>query len=148
MKCWNCGEEIEEGTKVCRRCEADQTEVDDFDDLDPVMLEETMAFMEKIAPGSLETIRELANQHGTAEDFVNALFVGPCSKCGSEKVDSCENDPDYNDPLLGRCFECGTVWCTECGYQLQKGEKECPSIEEHLAEYPDEPDFDEDDGLR
>ena len=138
MNCWNCGYPIEEGTKICRRCEADQTE---HEDVDPEALDKATKMAEQIAPGMLDTLQQLASQHDTAEDFANAILVGPCPECGSHKVGDCDNDPDYSNGFLGRCFGCGNVWCTECGYKLKKGETKCRDEDEHLRDMPEPPDF-------
>ena len=138
MNCWNCGYPIETGSKVCRRCESDQTE---HEDIDPEALQDAAANLESIAPGTLESLRELASKHDTTEDLVNAVFVGECPQCNSTKVGDCDDDPDYSNPFLGRCFNCGNVWCTECGYTLKKDEKQCPAEEEHFADLPEPPDF-------
>jgi len=140
MNCWNCGYVVEENTKVCRRCEADQT---GHEGVDPEALKDTASQLESIAPGAIEALRELAGQHGTAEDFANAILVGNCPECGSYKVGDCDDDPDYHNTFLGRCFACGNVWCTECGYKLKKGEKKCPDQENHSWDIPDAPDLDE-----
>jgi len=134
MNCWNCGYVIEPNTKVCRRCEADQTE---HDDIDPESVKEVVALAESISPGLLDTLQQLADGHDTAEDFANAILIGPCPECGSEKVGDCDSDPDYENPLLGRCFSCGHVWCPDCGYKIKPGEKKCPDEDEHFSDLPD-----------
>ena len=94
MKCWNCGYEVQPNTQVCRRCEADQRE---HKESDPTVLNETISVVENQNPGLLESLRSVAERHGTAEDFVNAIFLGPCPECESEKVGDCEHDPDYEN---------------------------------------------------
>jgi hypothetical protein len=131
MNCWNCGHEVETGTKVCRRCEANQA---DFQPTNPEDLRKAEETLEQIAPGGLADLMELANKHGTAEGFINAILVGPCAKCGSENVGDCEEDPDHFEPFLGRCFDCGAVWCTECGHVLEKDEQSCPMMPAHLED--------------
>ena len=46
--------------------------------------------------------------------------------CRSENTGDCEHDPEINDILVGRCFDCGQLWCTECDRLLKK---DCPSCE-------------------
>lgn len=96
---------------------------------------------EKVAPGIIGALHEVAKKHDTAEGFADAIFVGPCPECGSKNVGDCDSDPDYNNILLGRCFACGNVWCTECGYKLKKGEKRCPDEEKHYPDPPDDEDL-------
>jgi RNA polymerase subunit RPABC4/transcription elongation factor Spt4 len=140
MNCWNCGYQVEENSKICRRCEADQSE---HEHIDPEVLTDAATELESHAPGALEALKALAGQHDTAEDFANAILVGPCPECGSLKVGDCDDDPDYVNSFLGRCFACGNVWCTECGYKLKKGEKRCPDEENHSWDIPEAPDIDE-----
>jgi hypothetical protein len=128
MNCWNCGYEVEDGAKVCRRCESALTESN------PDALRAAQEALEQMAPGDIRYLQELAGKSNTAEDFANAILVGPCAKCGSENVGCCEDDPDYHEPLLGRCFACGAVWCTECGHVLETSEKTCPRMAEHDEE--------------
>ena len=133
MNCWNCGEQLAADTKICRRCEADQTE---HVELDPQTVEHMREIIESMAPGALEALPKLVGPHDTAEDFANAVLIGPCPECHSENVGDCVNDPDYENFFLGRCFACGNVWCVECGYKLKKGEKQCPDEAEHALDYP------------
>ncbi len=126
--CWNCGEEVPEDAKVCRRCEADLKNVPPITDEDR---EAVGAFVDLLPEEARDAMRELFENSDTAEDFVNAIMVGSCPACGGENVGDCEKDPDYNDITLGRCFDCGTVWCTDCEYVLKKGETVCPNDGQH-----------------
>jgi len=47
MNCWNCGYEMADGTKACRRCEADLTESQTND---PEALRAAQEAIENIAP--------------------------------------------------------------------------------------------------
>jgi hypothetical protein len=76
MKCWNCGYEVQAGTKVCRRCETDQT---DHPEPDPEALGAAQKALEQIAPESLESLKDIAMRCDTAEAFVGAIMVGPCA---------------------------------------------------------------------
>jgi hypothetical protein len=133
MKCWNCGDDLPLSTKICRRCEADQAA---HSDLDADAAREIVALAESVSPGLLDELKNIADQHDTAEAFANAILIGPCPACGSENVGDCETDPDYENPLLGRCFACGNVWCPECGRKILRGEKKCPDEDEHFSDLP------------
>lgn len=60
------------------------------------------------------------------EEFVNAMCVGGCPKCGSENATDCENEPSIEDNTVGACLECRTHWCLECGYVFKEGAMTCP----------------------
>jgi hypothetical protein len=47
-------------------------------------------------------------------------MIGPCPNCGSDQTSDCDADPEINDILVGRCYECGHLWCTECGNTLTR----------------------------
>ena len=62
------------------------------------------------------------------DEFVQAVMVGACPKCGSENAYDCENNPLLHDNTVGHCLDCETYWCLDCGYvfeEIQKG-MECP----------------------
>ncbi len=79
---------------------------------------------------ALNELHELMRQSGTAEEFVNRLFVGDCPKCGSPDTGDCENDPEIDDVVVGRCYQCGHMWCTLCEEALDPKSPECPCWEE------------------
>ena len=64
---------------------------------------------------------EVAN---SKEEFVRLTMVGDCPKCGSSKTRDCEHSP-LDDPTVGICLECYTLWCLECGEVFQKGQTGC-----------------------
>ncbi len=134
MKCWNCQAEVADQAKSCPECEADLT------DPQPVNAETIEMINDWLSDLPEETktmLQEYAESCNTAEEFANAILVGPCVHCQSNHVGNCEDDPDYNDITLGRCFDCGTVWCTECDHILEKNEVVCPRAEEHDADLGD-----------
>ena len=53
------------------------------------------------------------------------IMVGECPKCGSDQVGDCDADPEIDNILVGRCFECGQLWCVECGEPLKDGLVDC-----------------------
>ncbi len=131
MKCPNCLKEMPENANICRWCETDVREHM------PPCQETRDAINEFIADLPVEQIEHLDQLHReceTAEDFANAILVGNCPACGGTKVGDCDEDPDYMNSFLGRCFECGAVWCTECEHVLGDNEKECPRFDEHMEE--------------
>ena len=63
-------------------------------------------------------------------------FVGACPKCEGTNTGDCENDPEIDELLVGRCYDCGQLWCTECLRLLepQAAYCECWDEEESLEE--------------
>jgi hypothetical protein len=120
MLCWNCGRKVPDTAKVCKHCEADLSDAPG---------EEEMAAVEGILkdmdPDMLAEMLELAQNCSSAEEFADRIMVGDCPACGSAKTGNCENDPEMEDITLGRCFECGQIWCTLCDRVLEKGETTC-----------------------
>lgn len=125
MRCWNCGKKIPDKAKVCGFCEA-ATE-------DKPTAEEEAAvrdLLEQMPPEALEELRSAFENSDTAEGFADRIFVGDCPKCGSEDTGNCEADPEINDFLVGRCYHCGQLWCTECGRLLEPDSPSCDCWEE------------------
>lgn len=63
------------------------------------------------------------------DEFVQAVMVGACPKCGSENTTDCDNPLELvKDPTIAYCLDCGTYWCLECGYVFKAAEKgmRCP----------------------
>jgi hypothetical protein len=154
MKCWNCFREIPDGAASCQFCEASQKdnpvaeimaieerlkrpdlpqaererltkELDDIRD----MVTGPLKMME---PGILEQMRNLANECETADDFMAAIFIGDCPKCGSNKTQDCENVAGIESVTVGRCKSCGTLFCSDCGHvfvndKVTTGEPKCSS---------------------
>lgn len=125
MRCWNCGGDMPKKAKICPNCESPAM---------PPPSDEEMAMaatlLEQMSPEALAQLQQTFMESDTADDFVNRIFVGSCPKCDSENTDNCENDPDINDLLVGRCFDCGQLWCTECEKLLKPGATVCDCLED------------------
>ena len=122
MICWNCGKEVPKGAKSCKHCES---KIEDLPDISPAELGPMLAAA-GLTEDMLKEMRELAGEAKSADEFANMMFVGDCPKCGSKNVGNCEETRGIEDVTVGRCFDCGLMWCAECGYQLKKGETGCP----------------------
>jgi hypothetical protein len=129
MKCLNCNREIPKKAKICAHCEA------------PVMpepsaeeMEAARALLEGLPPEALADLQKAFLDSATAEDFVDSIFVGNCPKCDSSNTGHCENDPEINELLVGRCYECGQLWCTECDKLLVLGATFCECWDEDPLE--------------
>jgi hypothetical protein len=129
MKCWNCGKKIPDDAIVCRFCEA---KVND----EPSQSEKDIALniLGQIPPEALEELRAACEGSETAEDFADRIFVGDCPACGSEDTGNCESDPEIEGLLVGRCYECGQLWCTECGQLLTRDSPSCVCWDEDEEE--------------
>ena len=126
MICWSCQQKIPDTAKRCPHCEAEAMEEPTAD--------ETTAVLESLAGMSPEVVNELCTaleQSETGEEFVNTIMVGDCPKCSSSKTGDCENDPDIEDPCVARCFECGQLWCADCGefFTESAADHDCPAWE-------------------
>ncbi len=120
MRCWNCNKRVLEGAKVCRFCEAALTDAPTPEEIDVAQ-----EMLQAMPPEVLEEMRETFRDSSTAEDFANRILVGPCPRCHSDQTGNCENDPEINDILVGRCYECGQLWCTECEQLLERQAPHC-----------------------
>ena len=93
-------------------------------------------------------LRDAFEKSATGEEFVNRIMVGDCPKCGSSNTGDCEGDPEIGDPCIGRCFDCGQLWCCDCE-ELFKNAKstnhDCPVWEDLDLEDEDWNDKDWDD---
>ena len=72
-----------------------------------------------------EALQAAFEQSGTAEEFANLIMIGECPRCGSAEVGDCDNDPVIDDICVGRCYQCGLLWCTECEEVLTEGQTSC-----------------------
>lgn len=122
MKCFNCGAAVPDHAVRCLKCEAD---LSDAADLTPEGLRAVEAALEEAAPGMLDRLREMAFSFDTAEDFVNAIFVGACPDCGDEDVGTFEGVKGIEDPTIARCYSCGHVWCGECRSRIENPKVRC-----------------------
>jgi hypothetical protein len=120
MRCRNCGKKIPDKAKVCGFCEA---AVEDG----PTREEEAMVrdLLEQMPPEALDDLRSAFEVSDTAEGFADRIFVGDCPKCGSADTGNCEADPEIGELLVGRCYRCGQLWCTECGRLLTRDSPSC-----------------------
>jgi len=120
MLCWSCGKEIADNAVRCSHCEADVTALPDDEDI-----EMAREFLETIDPQVRSEIFKVFESSESGEEFVNRIMVGDCPKCGSNKTGDCEHDPDIEDITMGRCFDCGHVWCTVCDAPYTQGQDSC-----------------------
>lgn len=132
MRCLNCGKKIPDDAKVCGFCEAK---------VGGGITEEERQIVEDILlqmpPEAMEDLRAALAGSDTAEDFANRIIVGDCPKCGSVETGDCENDPEIGELLVGRCYQCGQLWCIECRKLLEPAAPECECWNEEI-------DFDDD----
>jgi hypothetical protein len=138
MLCWSCRKEIPETAKLCPHCEAAVEE-----EPTPEELDAAAGMLANMAPDVLNALQEALRKSDSGEDFVNRLMVGDCPKCGKSNTSDCENDPEIGDPCIGRCFDCGQLWCCDCDElfkDAQSTEHDCPFWEDF-----DDEEFDADD---
>lgn len=133
MRCWNCGKKIPDDAKICGFCEA---AVED----EPTAEEEAavLKLLGGMPPEALAELQDAFANSDTAEKFADRIFVGDCPKCGSEETGNCLADPEIEELLVGRCYQCGQLWCTECGRLLERKSPECPCWDEDDDDVQDE----------
>jgi hypothetical protein len=125
MRCWNCGKKIPDTAKVCRFCEAAVDEEPTESEKDLVR-----GLLGNMPPEAMDELRAAFESSETAEDFADRIFVGDCPKCGSEDTGNCDADPEIEELLVGRCYQCGQLWCTECRRLLERDSPSCECWEE------------------
>lgn len=125
MHCWNCNRKVKKTAKVCVHCEADLTDAPK-----PEEFEAALEVLKNLPPDMVAEMKDLAKSSDSAEDFVNSIMVGPCPKCQSDHTGDCENDPQIGELLVGRCYECGQLWCTECEKLLDAKKPQCACWDE------------------
>ena len=125
MRCWNCGKKVPNTAKVCLFCEAAVEAGPSESDKDLVR-----GLLGQMPPEALDELRKAFENSETADDFADRIFVGNCPKCGSEDAGNCEADPEIEELLVGRCYGCGQLWCTECGRLLDRDSPTCECWEE------------------
>ncbi|MGM0485548.1 MAG: hypothetical protein ACQESR_02175 [Planctomycetota bacterium] len=140
MLCWSCGKEIADGAVRCSHCEAEVTALPSDSEI-----ETARQFLENMDPELRFEMLRVFETSKSGEEFVNRIMVGECPKCGSDKTGDCENDPDIEDVSMGRCFECGYVWCTVCDTPYMPGQDRCETCEELDDELDDWADDEVDD---
>lgn len=144
MKCWNCQKEIPDGAKSCSYCEKGQNR----EAVEPKVLEEALEAINKAEPGIVDQLRTMAECYGTAEDFANAIFAGVCPACGSEKTETCEDVQGIENIMVGRCTECGKIFCTDCGQTFENdvvtiSSPNCPACGSSDTNFPTDEGDDE-----
>jgi len=127
MRCLNCGKKIPDKAKICRFCEVPVSE-------GPTKEEEQAVreVLNQMPPEALDELRAAFESSGTAEEFANLIMVGPCPKCDSRNTSDCDNDPEIDNILVGRCYDCGQLWCTECEQLLDRKAPSCECWEEDV----------------
>ena len=121
MKCFNCGKSIPDDAKACKFCEAPAE--------DPPTAEEmelAAGILEAMDPELQSIIRAAAENSSTAEEFMTRMMVGDCPTCDSDDVGDCGEDPTIEHPCIGRCYQCGQIWCLDCGELLATDVVKCP----------------------
>ncbi len=120
MRCWNCHREVPEDAKACQFCEADMEEAPPREEMEVIG-----EMLDQMPPEVVEEIAEAFQGSPTAEDFVNRIMVGDCPRCGSSNTGDCDKDPDIADIGVGRCYECGQMWCLDCGRLFRRSQMRC-----------------------
>lgn len=150
MKCWNCGKPLPPGARACQFCEAPVEQAPTAEEMDAVQ-----SMLGMMDPATREQMMNLAKECDSAEEFVRQILTGDCPRCGSAQTEDCMNDPELENPCIGRCLECGYLWCSECGQTLDPKSPYCPcwnvTAEEDAGEDDDTADddsADEDDGKK
>lgn len=121
MKCRNCLNEIPEHATACMYCEAKVGA-----SISPERIEAIRQMQSAMPPEIRQAMAEMVQQYNTAEDFVAAVMMGQCPKCGSESVRDCEGVMGLDDTTVGMCLDCGQRWCLACGYLLRDQNDTCP----------------------
>jgi hypothetical protein len=123
--CWSCGQEIPINAQRCLHCEAEVEDQPSAEEQASVM-----QMLEQMGPEFMQEIENVLAQSADGEDFVNRIMVGPCPKCDSDNTSNCENDPEIEDPCIGRCVDCGQIWCCDCEELFETataaGAHDCP----------------------
>jgi hypothetical protein len=125
MRCWNCGRKVSKKVRFCGHCEADLSEAPTTEDEAAVG-----ELLEQMPPDVLAELRDAMRESPSATEFANLIMVGPCPVCGSKQTSDCEADPEIGELLTGRCYECGHLWCTECGKTLTRKKPQCECWDE------------------
>jgi hypothetical protein len=129
IKCSNCGNYIAASSKSCQHCEAPVRD-EPRDDRKQFVQD----VVEKMDPETHQGLTDAFNSSETAEEFVNNILVGPCPICGRVNTGDCDNDPEIEDPFVGRCLDCGYHWCTECGRRLDATKPCCTCWDEDVRD--------------
>lgn len=125
MLCWSCGKEIAENATRCQHCEADTVSPPDTEEM-----ELAREFLDNMDPEIGAELLRVFQESENGEEFINRIMIGDCPLCDSSKTSDCEHDPDVEDLTMGRCFDCGHVWCTVCDSSYTPGQKACKVCDE------------------
>jgi hypothetical protein len=101
--------------------------------------EAALDILANLDPAAMSEFRDAMEKSATAEEFVNRILVGDCPKCGSSNTGDCEHDPEIEDPCVARCFECGQLWCPDCGvfFTNDFADHDCPAWEDMDLDFDD-----------
>jgi hypothetical protein len=125
MRCLNCNRELPETAKICAHCEAPVMEEPTAEEM-----EAARALLEQLTPEAAAELQQVFLDSDTADEFVDRIFVGNCPKCDSENTGNCENDPEIDNLLVGRCYDCGQLFCTECCRLLDAKASVCDCLDD------------------
>ena len=140
MKCQNCLKEIPDGATSCSWCEAIQ------EPEDPAFEEAALKMLQSLDPAALAELKDAIESAETGEDFATMIFCPPCPACDSDKVETCDEIADIENPCVGRCKVCCALFCTECSHVF-RDEKEaahseatarCPSCGGSNTSFPED----------
>ncbi|MEW5850644.1 MAG: hypothetical protein AB2A00_17795 [Myxococcota bacterium] len=91
----------------------------------------------------IQQIVALAEKTESAEEFVDAMFIGPCPFCDSESTRSLTDEPGVEDPTVGECKDCKKLFCSECHSELSRKQPSCTNEECWLNQPEEDEDIDE-----
>ena len=125
MNCWSCQKEIPDKAEFCPHCEAKVMAEPSAEEIAAAA-----SALEAMSPELLSELRNTLDKSTSGEDFVNRIMVSDCPRCGRSNTRDCEDDPDIDDPCVGRCFDCGQLWCLDCSEffkDAQSIDHDCPA---------------------
>ncbi|MBL7077752.1 MAG: hypothetical protein ISS31_09795 [Kiritimatiellae bacterium] len=120
MQCRNCLNEIPDHATACMYCEAKVGA-----SISPERVEAIRQIQSTMPTELRQAMAEMVQKYDTAEDFVAAVMMGKCPKCGSASVRDCEGVMGLDDATVGMCLDCGQRWCFECGTVFEAGQNVC-----------------------
>jgi hypothetical protein len=127
MKCWNCLKALPETAQACPFCEAAVE-----DEPTPEEMAAVQGLLNQMPSEALTELQALIEQSTTAQEFANAIFVGECPKCAGSETGDCESDPEIDNLLVGRCYQCGVLFCSDCHKLLDPKTPDCPCWDEEI----------------
>jgi len=133
MRCLNCNREIPDKAKMCGHCEAPVIEPPT-----PEEMEAARAFLDQLPADAAAELHQALLNSDTAEEFADSILVGNCPKCDGVNTGDCEDDPEIGELLVGRCYDCGQLWCTECLRLLTPKAATCPCWDEDIEDIMDD----------